>query len=201
MAALLRFAALFLATASALPNANANVGRLGNKPISQGDHPVGGEIIPTFPKPHRHGGAAGGHYHGPAWLSPGHALEDALDQEKTNGGSPLGTHRAPKLPHWLPGGPMPKGKPWGGRTAKYTNYYKDVPNTGVTRHYDFTVSVQDIAPDGVTRSGMVVNGQFPAPIIEANWVSNLREKTLPGSQRSRRPVGGVSSLGKSPFKG
>lgn len=64
---------------------------------------------------------------------------------------------------------MPHGKPWGGRSAKYTNYYKDIPNTGVTRRYDFTISQQDVAPDGVTRSGMVVNGQFPGPTIEANW--------------------------------
>lgn len=44
-----------------------------------------------------------------------------------------------------------------------------MPDTGVTRSYDFTVSYQDIAPDGVKRPGVVVNGQFPGPLIEANW--------------------------------
>lgn len=166
MAAILRVGALLLATASAVPN----VSRLGNKPISEGDHPNGeGQVTPTWPRPHRHGGAAADQYHGPAWIPHGQSLHDHLDQEKTNGGSQLGTHRAPKLPHFLGDGPMPKGKPWGGRTAKHTNYYKDVPNTGMTRHYDFTVTAQDIAPDGVTMSGMVVNGQFPGPTIEANW--------------------------------
>jgi FtsP/CotA-like multicopper oxidase with cupredoxin domain len=44
-----------------------------------------------------------------------------------------------------------------------------MPNTGVTRNYVFTVSYQTIAPDGVVKNGLVVNGQFPGPLIEANW--------------------------------
>lgn len=64
---------------------------------------------------------------------------------------------------------MPHGRPWGHRSAKGTNYYDDLPETGVTRHYDFTISVQDIAPDGVTRQGIVINGAYPGPTIEANW--------------------------------
>ena len=88
-----------------------------------------------------------------------------MPQYKTNGHSKLGTHDAPKLPHYIGGG----NKPWGGRTAKHTDYYKDIPNTGVTRQYDFTITEQEIAPDGVTRMGMVVNGAFPGPSIEANW--------------------------------
>lgn len=163
MAAFLQAAVLLLATASAFPN----VGRLGNEPIAEGDHPVGGgEVVPTWPKPHRYGGAAADHYDGPAWIPHGESLHSRLDQHKTNGNSKLGTGQAPKLPHFLGGGPMPQGKPWGGRTAKYTNYYKDIPNTGVTRRYDFTVSEQDVSPDGVTRPGMVINNQFPGPAIE-----------------------------------
>jgi FtsP/CotA-like multicopper oxidase with cupredoxin domain len=44
-----------------------------------------------------------------------------------------------------------------------------MPDTGVTRQYDFTLSYRDIRPDGVLRSGLVVNGGFPGPTIEANW--------------------------------
>jgi hypothetical protein len=44
-----------------------------------------------------------------------------------------------------------------------------MPSTGVTRTYDMHVAYQTIAPDGVTRNGLTVNGQFPGPLIEANW--------------------------------
>jgi FtsP/CotA-like multicopper oxidase with cupredoxin domain len=47
--------------------------------------------------------------------------------------------------------------------------YQDTPETGVTRHYDFTVSKRKIAPDGVEIDGIVVNNAFPGPTIEANW--------------------------------
>ncbi|KAF2836031.1 multicopper oxidase [Patellaria atrata CBS 101060] len=44
-----------------------------------------------------------------------------------------------------------------------------MPDTGVTRTYEFTVSYQTIAPDGVPRKGIVINEQFPGPPIEADW--------------------------------
>ena len=44
-----------------------------------------------------------------------------------------------------------------------------MPDTGVTRTYDLHVAYQTIAPDGVTRNGLTVNGQFPGPLVEANW--------------------------------
>lgn len=96
-------------------------------------------------------------------------MRPSLSQDRTNGKSRLGLFDAPRLPQWLTGGPMPRGRPWGGRTATNTNQYTDPPNTGVTRHYDFTISYQTIAPDGVERQGLVVNGAFPGPTIEANW--------------------------------
>jgi FtsP/CotA-like multicopper oxidase with cupredoxin domain len=63
------------------------------------------------------------------------------------------------------------GLPWGKRTAKNTNYYDvdAIPNTGVTRNYDWTISSQSCAPDGVTIDCVLVNGQFPGPLVEANW--------------------------------
>ncbi|GAB5593874.1 hypothetical protein Unana1_08774 [Umbelopsis nana] len=37
-----------------------------------------------------------------------------------------------------------------------------------TRVYDFTISQATIAPDGFSRTGLVVNGQYPGPTITAN---------------------------------
>lgn len=44
-----------------------------------------------------------------------------------------------------------------------------MPNTGVTRTYEMHVAYQTIAPDGVTRNGLTINGQYPGPLVEANW--------------------------------
>jgi FtsP/CotA-like multicopper oxidase with cupredoxin domain len=138
---------------------------------NSGDHPANTiQVTQSTPKPSAYGGAARKRYHSPAFVLSGDNLEPALSQNETNGASVLGTRKAPKLPKWL-NGPLPQGKPWGGRTAKNTNPYinKDLPHTGITRHYEFTITEQTIAPDGFNRSGMVINGAFPGPTIEANW--------------------------------
>jgi FtsP/CotA-like multicopper oxidase with cupredoxin domain len=41
--------------------------------------------------------------------------------------------------------------------------------SGVTRYYDFTVSRGIIAPDGYEKTSILINDQFPGPLIEANW--------------------------------
>ncbi|WPG97232.1 multicopper oxidase [Acrodontium crateriforme] len=108
-------------------------------------------------------------YYSAAWIPHGSDLNPHLPQWTTNGNSPLGTLRAPQLPPWLSGSPMPQGRPWGNKTSANTNYYTDPPFTGVTRHYNFVVSKQKISPDGVEVDGIVINGAFPGPTIEANW--------------------------------
>ncbi|KAL4995978.1 multicopper oxidase-domain-containing protein [Aspergillus recurvatus] len=40
--------------------------------------------------------------------------------------------------------------------------------------YDLTVTEQTISPDGYERLGTVFNGQFPGPLIEADWGDTLR---------------------------
>lgn len=50
-----------------------------------------------------------------------------------------------------------------------TNPYEQSPDTGVIRSYDFTISRGFIAPDGVNKSVLLINNQFPAPTLEANW--------------------------------
>jgi hypothetical protein len=39
-----------------------------------------------------------------------------------------------------------------------TDYMTEVPNTGVTREYWLTLDDMTVAPDGVSRSAMAVNG-------------------------------------------
>lgn len=140
-------------------------------------HGVSGTVIWPFPNhpipTQNYGGPAGGHYQPPAWVPHGQDLTPGLGQEEQNGGGYWGTINNPDLP--LPpylsgaGTPMSHGYPWGSRGPNDTNPYTDSPDTGVTRRYDFTISSQTIAPDGVQKAGVVVNGQFPGPLIEANW--------------------------------
>jgi hypothetical protein len=44
-----------------------------------------------------------------------------------------------------------------------------MPDTGVTRTYEMHLAYQTVAPDGVTRNGLTINGQLPGPMVEANW--------------------------------
>ena len=77
------------------------------------------------------------------------------------------------------------GFPWGDRSAALTNPFEQSPTTGkcqrprpqrqdlslagVVRNYEFTIARGNIAPDGVNKSVILINGQFPGPTIEANW--------------------------------
>jgi hypothetical protein len=89
------------------------------------------------------------------------------------GDSLLGSLCQPSLPRWLDdaeGRPYPSA-PWGKRTPLNADATvdSDIPQTGVIRRYDFTVSRGQIWADGVKRDAIVVNNQFPGPTIEANW--------------------------------
>lgn len=73
-----------------------------------------------------------------------------------------------------PNTPLPQGFPWGSKTANNTNPYEDPPNTGVIRTYDFTIKREKKAPDGYLKNVLVINGQFPGPLIEANWGDTIQ---------------------------
>jgi hypothetical protein len=75
-------------------------------------------------------------------------LAASLPQYATNGNSQLGTEVAPQYAPFLDNNPLPDGYPWGSRTARQSNPYKDAPKTGVTRYYDFTITKKTLAPDG-----------------------------------------------------
>jgi len=40
--------------------------------------------------------------------------------------------------------------------------------------YDLTLEEKVISPDGYKMNGTVVNGQYPGPLIEANWGDTIR---------------------------
>ncbi|KAH8780241.1 extracellular dihydrogeodin oxidase/laccase-like protein, partial [Diaporthe sp. PMI_573] len=83
--------------------------------------------------------------------------------------SPLGTLGAATLPLYLADSKAPDTVPWGNRTAESTNPYTDIPVTGVTRRYNFTIGRGTIAPSGLLKPALLANNQFPGPMIEANW--------------------------------
>ncbi|KAH6609155.1 multicopper oxidase [Trichoderma cornu-damae] len=106
----------------------------------------------------------------------------ALSQWQTNRKSTWGTLDNPTYPKWLPdpstnqlqsrdSSSLP---PWGTRTAANTNPYTNPPNTGVTRTYDFTLSRGLASPDGYQKQVILVNDQFPGPLIEANWGDTIQ---------------------------
>jgi FtsP/CotA-like multicopper oxidase with cupredoxin domain len=49
------------------------------------------------------------------------------------------------------------------------NSYKVTPKTCRTVEYNLVITNTTIAPDGVERLGLLINGQMPGPLIEANW--------------------------------
>jgi len=90
-----------------------------------------------------------------------------MGQGSTNGNSTWGTMENPTIGPWV-NGPMPQGSPWAARTAGNCNQLNSTqtPNTGVTRKYDFTVTDALLAPDGKQKNMIVINGQYPGPLIE-----------------------------------
>lgn len=76
-----------------------------------------------------------------------------------------------------------KAKPCAGNTAHKrtkwcdydinTDYTQTVPNTGVTREYWLSIDEINVAPDGIERFAMAVNGTIPGPTIYADWGDNV----------------------------
>jgi hypothetical protein len=97
-----------------------------------------------------------------------------LTSYEQNGPSTYGTADMETLPKYYGGGSQ---TPWGGITTTNANPYKSCPLTGETRSYDFTIAECNIRPDGVeTKKAVCVNGQFPGPLIEANYGDMIQVK-------------------------
>lgn len=60
-----------------------------------------------------------------------------------------------------------------------TNYYEQVPDTGVTREYWFNIENTTASPDGVELPLQLINGSFPGPTIIADWGDDVgKQKTM-----------------------
>jgi FtsP/CotA-like multicopper oxidase with cupredoxin domain len=108
-----------------------------------------------------------------AWPSGCEDPNAPLTNAEQVGNSTWGTLCQESFPKWLPrenGKPYLKA-PWGDKTTKNSDatVRSDVPNTGDTRYYEFNITRDQISTDGVLRDVILINGQFPGPIIEANW--------------------------------
>lgn len=106
----------------------------------------------------------------------------AIPQTTQNGGGADTTFDQLSLPSFLPGdySNAPCGKPWGCRTVEKTNSYDDFPRTGVERNYEFTIARGTLKPDGVETPAILINGQYPGPLIEANWGDTINVKVTNG---------------------
>ncbi|KAI0393026.1 multicopper oxidase [Xylariaceae sp. FL0594] len=101
-------------------------------------------------------------------------LISKLSPAAQDGKSRWGTLLAPILPLWILSGGDSGGTaflpaPWSVQGSGAGSPYAQRPNTAVTRKYEFNISRGIIAPDGYEKSVILVNGQFPGPLIEANW--------------------------------
>jgi hypothetical protein len=55
-----------------------------------------------------------------------------------------------------------------------TDYMNEVPDTEVTREYWLELTDVTVAPDGVPRSAMAVNGSIPGPTLFADWGDTVK---------------------------
>ncbi|KAH7390703.1 Cupredoxin [Pyrenochaeta sp. MPI-SDFR-AT-0127] len=55
-----------------------------------------------------------------------------------------------------------------------TDWYNEVPDTGVTREFWLDITNMTIAPDGYERVALGINNSIPGPLIEANWGDTLK---------------------------
>lgn len=88
---------------------------------------------------------------------------------KTCSSTPIPTSYLPDcVPCSGPGQKFSPNDPYCGLTVN-DNSYENTPITCRVVTYEFDVTDVTVSPDGVERPAMVVNGQLPGPLLEANW--------------------------------
>ncbi|PYH42871.1 uncharacterized protein BP01DRAFT_385075 [Aspergillus saccharolyticus JOP 1030-1] len=100
----------------------------------------------------------------PFFLRGASALSAACNTSDENSRYPYGTLPTNYLAPSIHDEGAPQSPPW-----RDVSPFGRPPDTGVTRHYDFTVMRDTTSPDGYQKNAMLINGQFPGPLIEANW--------------------------------
>jgi hypothetical protein len=63
---------------------------------------------------------------------------------------------------------------WSDGFSISTNYDSTWPVTGRTVSYHLEITNATVAPDGLSRMGALINGQYPGPTIVANWGDTLQ---------------------------
>lgn len=96
-----------------------------------------------------------------------------------------------------------------------TDYETEVFDTGVVREYWLTITDVYVAPDGIHRSAMAVNGTIPGPTLHADWgdtvtihVTNGLTESLNGTsihwhgirQKGTYQNDGTSAVSQCPLK-
>ncbi|KAF9174197.1 hypothetical protein BGX21_004910 [Mortierella sp. AD011] len=66
------------------------------------------------------------------------------------------------------GSPFEFSESWNNPSEFILSKNFTITKTTTTRYYEWTVSQKTIAPDGLERPMLLVNGMFPGPLIEAN---------------------------------
>lgn len=92
------------------------------------------------------------------------ALGESLSDEAQVGQSFLGKLDQAYFPKWL--GDSESACPWPEQDSAAA---ASIPQTNVTRRYHWTLSRGQLSPDGVLRDVILVNQQYPGPLVEANW--------------------------------
>jgi FtsP/CotA-like multicopper oxidase with cupredoxin domain len=152
------------------------------------------------------------------WTADCEGRDATLTNADQVGNSTWGTLCQPTFPKWLDhdDGSKYNEAPWGDKTTKNSDatVRDDVPVTGDTRYYDFNITRDQISTDGVLRDVILINGQFPGPLIEANWgdwievtVHNNIEHPFEGTavhwhgllQRDTQWYDGVPAVGQCPI--
>ncbi|KFY14466.1 hypothetical protein V492_02594 [Pseudogymnoascus sp. VKM F-4246] len=81
--------------------------------------------------------------------------------------SPYGQINSPNIAFNLPDSSEATAQWVTNKTSAFNP--KKVPNTGKTVKYHFTIARGIGSPDGFQKPMMLINSQFPGPLIEANW--------------------------------
>jgi len=80
--------------------------------------------------------------------------------------------------HW-PGGPSSCvhskrcRQSWSASYDIHTDTEKNWPNTRKIVYYNLNITTDTLAPDGIPRNMMVINGQYPGPVLTAGKQSPL----------------------------
>ncbi|KAI9649367.1 hypothetical protein NHQ30_001942 [Ciborinia camelliae] len=100
------------------------------------------------------------------------SLLASLSQFETNGLSLWGTLDAPQLPSYKAiNAPQNHLRSTCGAAGAPSTA---IPNTGRTVNHDWNITRGYIAPDGVNKSVILINGQFPGPLLDASWGDMIR---------------------------